>query len=87
MVLKRDSGKHTIVQESQIGNTLLFTKLNTHTTPLNEDKIKELNIKEKEECEKRTEEYQKCLQEAYLHGVEIIKDLLKQNPNVQIRRY
>ena len=56
MVLKRDSGKYTIVQESQIDNTLMFTKIESdeeivskvdeiYNRLVNKNKLKELKPK------------------------------------------
>lgn len=59
MVLKSDSGKHTVVQESQIGNVLLFTKLGNDTLKEESNK-KEINENlSKEECEKKTDDFAK----------------------------
>ena len=57
MVLKRDSGKHTIVQESQIGNTLLFYAIGGVVSQEDESD-KEMS---KEECEKKTDDFAKQL--------------------------
>ena len=57
MVLKRDSGKHTVVQESQIGNVLLFYAIGG-VVRQEDESDKEMS---KEECEKKTDDFAKQL--------------------------
>lgn len=80
MVLKRDSGKHTVVQESQIGNVLLFYAIGGVVSQ--EDKSdKEMS---KEECEKKTDDFAKQLVDMIgLHPLtdDDIKEIVFQRQN------